>query len=177
MHHTHPGVTVVILIFVAAFAVIGLLVWLAFRWRQRLYTGPLRDQWNQERQDLSRRQRFRLWRANIRQRPVDQPELAAAQFAFTRYAEDTFRRSPMVRRRWVRILLPCIYLACAAVQVAIAFGQSRVQVVNLIVGVFFVATAVLWGYVALWGLNRSRRKLVRLREQLQRRYGDDLAQV
>ena len=137
--------------------------------------GPLQEQWHEARRGLTSAQRRELWWANVHHRPVGRPDLAPAQLAFARYAVDSYRRTPMVRHRWIRIAVPALYLVGAAFQLIPALFSPHVHIVNLIAGGIFLVLAATWSYVVVRGLRKAERRLTDLQQQLHRQHGQTAA--
>jgi hypothetical protein len=170
VHHSDPDLAVLTVIFGSALIVTAAVLVLVIRWRQRIYTGPLQQRWHDARRGLTTAQRRQLWWANMRHRPVSQPELGPAQLAYTRYAADTFHRAPMTRHRWIRIVVPASAFAAAAFQLVPALLSPQARTFHLAEGGLFLCCGLLWSYLVIRGLRRAEQKVNTLQQQLQHRY-------
>ncbi len=171
MHHSHHGMPAffifagVALVFVVVVAALTVLI------QRRMYAGPLQDRWFDARRGLTFQQRRELWWANAHHRLVGRPELGPAQLARTRYVADSYRRAPVSRHRWIRVVVPMFFLAEAAFQLIPALSSPHPHVASLIAGGGSLVAAVSYCYLALRGLRKGERKVNDLQQQLQDRYG------
>lgn len=171
MHHSHPNLAVFFIVFGGTLVLMVVVMAFARRWQQHRNAGPLQEQWYEARGALASQQRRELWRANARRRLVKRPELAPAQLAWARYTAESFRRAPIVRRRWLRIMFPVVYLALAAMQLGLAYSGPHVDVFSLISAACFLELALFFTYLARHGLRKAERRIDNLRQQLQYRFG------
>lgn len=171
MHHSHPDLTVFLIVFGSVLVLFVVVVVVAVRWQVRRNAGPLQDRWFEARRGLTTRQRGQVRWANMRHRPVGRPELGPAQLAYTQYAAEAYQRAPMVRNRWIRIVVPAMEFAAAAFQLVAALLSPQGRTSHLIAGGLYLATAIIWCYLGVRGLSRAQQKLNRLQQQLQHQYG------
>jgi hypothetical protein len=171
VHHSHPDLAVFFIVVGSVLVLFVVVVAGAVRWQVRRNAGPLQDRWYAARRGLTIGQRWQVRWANMRHRPVGRPELGPAQLACTRYAAEAFDRAPMVRNRWIRIMVPALEFAAAAFQLVPALTSPQGRVSHLIAGSVYLATGVIWCYLSVHGLSRARQKLTRLQQQLQHQYG------
>jgi hypothetical protein len=159
------GIPLLILVIYAGAFAVGL------KLRRRLFAGPARDAWELARRDLSLADRQRVRWATGRRRPVGRSALALPQLVYSRYVTYQAERSPL-RRRPLRLGLSAAYVAIAALQFAVGAADPQSRVRDFVYGALFAVFAVLFGTMMPRLLDRSERKMKRLRRQVRDRYPD-----
>ena len=159
------GITLLALVAYAGALAVGL------RFRRRLFAGPARDAWELARRDLSLGDRQRVRWATGRRHPVGRPALAFPQLVYSRYVQYQAERSPL-RRRPLRLSLAALYVALAGLQFAVGATDQQSRVRDFVYGVLFIALSVLFGTMMPRLLDRTGRKMKRLRRQVRDRYPD-----
>jgi len=171
MHHQNNDVLILVLAIAGSLAVTTVAVLVAFRMRRRLFAGPARDQWDEDRRELSSRERRHVQWATMRRRPVSAAALAPAQLAYISFALDTVKRSPWTTTRWFRVLFPVLYVALAVLNAAGAIQSSQGRIVHFVLAAGFVILAVMFGFGMSRSIARQPVRLERLRAQINDRYG------
>jgi len=169
MHGSH--VVLVIVITVALAIVIGAISVAVGLWlRRKAFAGPLRDEWQIARRRLTRKQRSQVWWATMRRRPTDQGELARAQIAFTSYAADVSKRSPLLRNRWFRIGLPLLFALQAANWIFMGFSHHHFSPFYWFMAADSVMLVALWAVFVPRSIARQGDRLKTLRRQIETRH-------
>ena len=159
---------------IVVFAVLSFLAALviAMRGRRKVFAGAARDAWERARRDLSHDDEFRVRRATMRRRPVDDAALAPAQLAYSRYVQYTAERSPLLR--WpLRAAMIVIYGGNSVLQIVMAVTETRSRPFHLALGVAFAVLTVMYGPLMSRSLSRQPARMRQLRAQVTERYSAD----
>lgn len=169
MHGSHVVLAIVIAVLLVV-VIMGVSVAVGVWIRRKAFAGPLRDEWQIARRQLSRTQRFHVWWATMRRRPTDQGELARVQIAFTRYAEDTSKRTPLLRNRWFRIGLPVLFALQAANWIFMGFSRHHFSPFYWFMAADSVLLVVLWAVLVPRSIARQGDRLKALRRRIETRH-------
>jgi hypothetical protein len=170
--HHHPIHVIGILI---GSVVVGALCGVLGSWiGRRLFAGPRLEAWRDARRHLIWADQWRVVWATSWHRPVSRSALADAQLAYAGYFQDMARRSPLLRRRWVRVGLPAGYGLAAAGFVAAAITQSHGQQrgFDTRMAALFAVLALNFALVMPWLLRRRNERMARLLVAIKDRYAN-----
>lgn len=171
MHHGQFNVAVFLIVVGVTLLVMAISVAAGLKLRQRVFSGPARDEWEQARRQLLPKEHYSVRWATMRRRPVASARLAPAQLALTCYAQDTIRRTPL-RRRWLRIGIPVCYLVAGVPQMTLGLRDHQLGILHLALGVGYVVLALAWPLVLSWSMGHGAERMRKLRADIVQRYGD-----
>lgn len=173
MHHGHSlaaVVTVIAITVVLCLIVIGVSVVIGRRLQRRVFSGLAMDEWQRARQRLRWADQWRVGWATMRRRPVDRVELALAQLARARLAQDAAGRS-LTRFRWLWRALAILYTVQGAGWIIAGAVGSRMRVFHLAEGLLFAAVALVWVFAIPRSVARQPARMRELRAEIVRRHG------
>lgn len=174
MHHGHSvaaAVTITAAAVVLCLIVMGVAVGVALRMRRRVFAGLAMDEWQRARQRLNWADRWRVGWATMRRRPVDRAELALAQLARARFAQDAAGRSlTKFRFRWLWRALAIGYAVLGAGWIIEGAVGSRTRIFHITLGVLSAALSLGWAVLPR-SVARQPARMRELRAEIVRRHG------
>jgi hypothetical protein len=173
VHHGHSvavDVTIIAAAVVVCLIVMGIAVSVGLRMRRRVFSGLAMDEWERARQRLSWADQWHVGWATMRRRPVDRVELALAQLARARFAQEAAERW-LTRRRRLWIVPMIIYAVEGAWWIIMGVLESNARIFHLVLGALFAALALLWLFAVPRSVARQPARMRELRAEIVRRHG------